>query len=147
YADLYSEAFPVLQEYSVPATIYLIVHSVQTGEVPWYDRIFVAFQVGSARNLIDQLGLSPATKLKSPKQRLMAAAKYLFTLRALPEAKRRACCDRVEKCVPLPKEALTNRMLQWDQIREMQATGISFGSHSMTHPAFSQLNASDVFAE
>src|SRR5262249_31711791 len=45
YRDLYSEAFPILAKYQIPATIYLTVGSIDTGEVAWYDRIFLALQV------------------------------------------------------------------------------------------------------
>lgn len=38
-------------------------------------------------------------------------------------------------------------MLTWDQVREMQAAGIWFGGHTMTHPRLSQLPREQALAE
>src|SRR5262245_54929854 len=45
YRDLYEHAFPILQKYEIPATVYLIGRSMETGEAPWYDRIFASIAV------------------------------------------------------------------------------------------------------
>src|SRR5262249_54739395 len=58
YRDLYTYAFPVLQEFQVPATIYLIGRCMEFGEVPWYDRIFLALK--------DTLGTSIELDLDGP---------------------------------------------------------------------------------
>jgi len=147
YADLYSEAFPVLRKYEVPATIYLVAGAVQSGEIPWYDRIFVAFQVAPADQLMNELGLPEPTRLETPQQRLVAAARYIFTLRAFSDTDRLACCDYLQQRIPIPQSALLNRMLNWNQIREMQSAGISFGSHTVSHPVLSRLSPQDLLRE
>jgi len=147
YADLYSEAFPVLRQYEVPATIYLVAGAIQSGEIPWYDRIFVAFQVAPADKLMQELGLPDAIRLETPKQRLVAAARYIFTLRTLRDAERRERCDSLQRRFPLPLDPIMNRMLTWSQIREMQSAGISFGSHTMSHPMLSKLNSRELLYE
>ena len=147
YADLYREAFPVLREYSIPATIYLIVGSTQSGEVPWYDRIFVAFQATTVSQLRNELDLPATVPLDSPRQRLVAAARYILCIRELPDAERRMRCERLERLLPTRSSVLVNRMLNWGQIREMQSAGISFGSHSMAHPVLSRLSAADLVTE
>jgi peptidoglycan/xylan/chitin deacetylase (PgdA/CDA1 family) len=45
----------------------------------------------------------------------------------------------LEKRVTMPPAALSNRMLTWEQVREMQQAGIYFGSHTMTHLVVSRL--------
>lgn len=147
YADLYREAFPVLRKYSIPATIYLIVSSTQSGEVPWYDRIFVAFQATAASQLRDEVDLPATIALDSPRQRLVAAARYILRVRELPDAERRTRCEQMERLLPTKSTVLVNRMLNWGQIREMQSAGISFGSHSMSHPVLSRLSTADLVTE
>lgn len=147
YVDVYREAFPVLREYSIPATIYLVVSSIQSGEVPWYDRVFVAFQLAAANHLKSETELPDAIALDSPQERLVAAARYIFRIRELPDADRRKRCERLERLIPPRSSILRNRMLNWKQIRTMQSAGISFGSHTMTHPVLSRLGARDLVDE
>jgi len=47
YRSAYTIAFPILQKYRLPATIYLTAESVETGQVAWYDRVFLAILCGS----------------------------------------------------------------------------------------------------
>lgn len=39
------------------------------------------------------------------------------------------------------------RMLSWEQIREMQAGGVEFGAHTVSHPRLSELDASEAASE
>jgi len=48
YRSAYTIAFPILQKYRLPATIYLTAESVETGQVAWYDRVFLAISVAPA---------------------------------------------------------------------------------------------------
>ncbi|MDX1389136.1 MAG: polysaccharide deacetylase family protein, partial [Acidobacteriota bacterium] len=45
-----------------------------------------------------------------------------------------------------PRQA-TGLMLDWDEVREMAAQGISFGSHTATHPILSRLTRDEARAE
>ena len=46
---------------------------------------------------------------------------------------------RIGKSGRMPADGLTDRMLNWTQVKEMQQQGIEFGAHTMTHPAMSRL--------
>ena len=55
---------------------------------------------------------------------------------------------RVGKTSAWRKGALANKpMMSWDNAREMAASGIQFGSHTMTHPHLSELEAGDIELE
>src|SRR5262249_6728411 len=49
-------------------------------------------------------------------------------------------CTELEKRIPLPSDRIVGRMLTWEQIRAMHRAGVSFGSHTLSHPAVSQLS-------
>jgi peptidoglycan/xylan/chitin deacetylase (PgdA/CDA1 family) len=144
YADLYTQAFPILQRYEIPATIFLTVGAIESGEVAWYDRVFVAFQVAPPMDLV--LPLKPPRRilLGTPEERLNAAVEFISLLRKLPAREQSACCAQLEEAVEIPHESVVNRMLNWKQIREMQSAGVSFGTHTMTHPVVSRLDAKDL---
>jgi peptidoglycan/xylan/chitin deacetylase (PgdA/CDA1 family) len=143
YRDLYTTAFPILQRYRIPATIFLTVRAIETGEVAWYDRVSLALWEWPAKSIDVDLGRPLHFDLGSPAERLRAAQQIVLALRKLPDEQRRSHCAALENGVTLPQAALSERMLTWDQVREMQQAGICFGSHTVTHPVVSRM-APDV---
>lgn len=146
YSDLYTHALPILRKYQIPATVYLIADCVRTGEVAWYDKIFLALQVAPGPTL--SLPLLPGEfKLGSPQQRIAAAAQIVSILRRTPAPLKDKICSALEAQFALPAERLAGRMLSWSQIREMRAAGIDFGAHTLSHPVLSQLTDHEVARE
>lgn len=147
YRSAYAHAFPILKKYKLPATIYVTLDSVETGQVAWYDRVFWAMAVAPSGEL--QLNLEGPWRfhLNSPEDRLRAALAVVALLRTLPNSRRRECCSYLEEKICLPQNALSGRMLTWDQIRTMHQEGVSFGSHTLTHPVVSQLSPTELVSE
>lgn len=143
YRDLYRFAFPVLQEYSIPATVYLIGHCVETGEAPWYDRIFLTLQ-GAPLDFEVELQSTRRFTLRSQNDRLAAAWDIVKFLKSTSDSNRREWCARFQSQSPVDEAALSGRMLDWQQVREMYRSGVCFGAHTMTHPAVSRLDASQM---
>jgi peptidoglycan/xylan/chitin deacetylase (PgdA/CDA1 family) len=139
YSDLYRYALPILKKYQIPATIYLTADCIESGEVAWYDRIFLALQVasGSVIELPMEGGLR--LPLGSVQQRIESAARIVSVLRNTPASQRKSLCALLEQQVSLPLDKLAGRMLSWSQVREMRSAGIFFGSHTLSHPVLSQL--------
>jgi peptidoglycan/xylan/chitin deacetylase (PgdA/CDA1 family) len=139
YRSTYTVAFPILQKYRLPATIYLTIDSVETGQVAWYDRVFLAMAVAPSGELeLDPRG-SWLFQLNSPQDRLRASLEIVALLRTLPNCQRREFCSFLENKIGLPQNALSSRILTWEEIHVMQQAGIAFGSHTLTHPVVSQL--------
>lgn len=147
YRDLYTHAFPALRKYGIPATIYLIGRCMETGEAPWYDRIFVALKNAPGETLEVELDCPRRFDLGSAGARLHAAWQIVCYLRSISAHSRRAWCASFEQTVEVRHAELENRMLNWDQVREMHRDGVFFGAHTMSHPAVSQLDPSDFEEE
>jgi peptidoglycan/xylan/chitin deacetylase (PgdA/CDA1 family) len=139
YRDLYTHAFPVLRKYEIPATIYLIGHCMETGEAPWYDRIFATLESMSCRLLELELEQPRIFELSSPDACREAAWQIVCYLRTKPNRFRQAWCADFEKRFQLPQQKLRDRMLNWEQVRAMQSGGIHFAAHSMSHPVIARL--------
>lgn len=144
YGDLVQYAFPILQKYQIPATIFLAVEAIESGEVPWYDRIFAILQIVSGETLEIELDVPRQFRLGSPAARLEAAQKIMQLLRTLPEAQRQRCRAELESRAILPSSVLSGRMLTWDQVRAMDRAGISFGSHTMSHRVVGRLRPEEA---
>jgi peptidoglycan/xylan/chitin deacetylase (PgdA/CDA1 family) len=147
YGDLYAHALPILKRYQIPATIFLPASCIETGQVPWYDRIFLALKVFSKNELEVFLDRQRIFQLDSYMARLQAATEIIQYLRTISDLARQQFCRSFEEQIPLPTEELANRMLTWDHVREMNREGVSFGSHTMTHPAVSQLTDTQLETE
>jgi peptidoglycan/xylan/chitin deacetylase (PgdA/CDA1 family) len=147
YRDLYTHAFPVLRKYEIPAMIYLIGECMETGSAPWYDRIFAGFSAHPGNSLEIEMEKTVRFNLASRADRMRAAWTTVCYLRTIPDSERRRWCERFEAAVPTPQGDLTDRMLDWKQVREMQDQGISFGAHTMTHPSVGRLSEAEFDVE
>jgi peptidoglycan/xylan/chitin deacetylase (PgdA/CDA1 family) len=147
YRDLYTHAFPVLQKYQVHATIYLIGECMETGEAPWYDRIFAALQALPEASLELELNGPRRFQLSSREARMGAAWEIVCYLRTIPDTRRREWCKAFESGMQLPQSQLRGRMLDWRQVRAMHRAGVFFGAHTATHPAVSRLDPENLGEE
>ena len=143
YRDVYTNAFPILRKYGVPATVYLTAAAIETGEVAWYDRIFALAMQREADTLRLDGNPSRNLKLTSVESRLRAATEIVRALRGYANQDRIAACAALESQIELPKNEMQDRMLTWRQIREMQEWGVAFGAHTMHHPAVASLAPSE----
>jgi len=147
YADNYHHAYPILRAAGIPATIFVTTGYVESSAVPWFDRVLHAFEHATAPSVMVP-GVSGPALLDGEAARLRIARRCLYALIAMPDAERLSEVERLERAL-LPAGAPTapNRMLTWNQIREMAAGGISFGSHTVTHPILSTVDPERVRQE
>jgi peptidoglycan/xylan/chitin deacetylase (PgdA/CDA1 family) len=147
YGDLFHYAFPVLQKYRIPATIFLAVGAIESGEVPWYDRVFALLQLLPGPSFEAELDVRRRFDLGFPAERLEVAQQIMRILRTLPDEQRSRCVVDLEKRITLPKELISGRMLTWDQIRTMHRSHVSFGSHTVSHRVMSRLTREEAERE
>ena len=147
YRDLYTQAFPILQKYKVPATIYLTVGAIESGCAAWYDRIFVALKSFSGNQLDVVLERPRVLQLDSLASRIKAGVEIIGYLRTVSNERRLQWCASFERQVPVSADELVNCMLTWEQVKSMHREGISFGSHTMTHPVFSHVRPPEMEKE
>lgn len=147
YEGVFSEAFRILSKYRIPATVYLIADAMETGRVAWYDRIFLILQTLPAGSLHVDLDVPRSFQLSSKLTRLKVATEIVTVLRSLPDWRRKECCADLEKRVTLDERELAGRIMNWSQVKTMQQAGISFGSHTVTHPVVGRLTAPEMESE
>lgn len=148
YRDNFLCAFPILKEFQVPATIYLATQYIDSGEMPWYDKVRLAFKLTMRSRLrLAELG-GPDAALQGEASRLRALGETLHWLRALPEAKRLEAMSEIFRQLAVPASAgLPRQMLGWDEVRLMNREQITFGAHTLSHPALSRIPESSLRQE
>ncbi len=139
YRDNFTHAYPILCQYSIPATIFLATDAIGGTRLLWYDKIFYAFSKTNV-TYFPGLGEMKGCSIERSIDRNAARETILNILRASSNEQR---LDLVEEVLtlldipePIPSEGV---MLSWQEIRSMQGNGVHFGAHTVTHPILSKL--------
>jgi peptidoglycan/xylan/chitin deacetylase (PgdA/CDA1 family) len=140
YRDNYRNAFPILRELSLPATIFLATGSIGSGKILWHDRVFRAFG-RTTESSLPEFGPERTTyPLGSRQERRASRDRVLRFLKTLDGEARLGWIDQLVEKLEV-QDPCTDRdlMLDWDEVRKMHQAGISFGSHTVTHAILSAL--------
>jgi len=148
YRDNFLKAFPVLNKLEMPATIFLATGYIESGELPWYDQISWGFKLTTRpRFSLADVG-GPEAALGQRPEVLQAMGKTLAWLRTIDDEKRRTFIPRVfEELGVSAGLSVPNPMLSWDEIKQMSKQKITFGAHTISHPALSRTNGARLEAE
>jgi peptidoglycan/xylan/chitin deacetylase (PgdA/CDA1 family) len=134
YRDNLTHALPILEKYGLPATIFLVTDCIGTGRVLWHDQIFRGFSITQKKEisgLNDLIDLSWST----PKEKYAARDEVLHRLKNLREDERADSIGRILQRLEVDQvDSRPGLMLNWTDILEMQRKGVSFGSHTASHP-------------
>ncbi|MGH9432777.1 MAG: polysaccharide deacetylase family protein [Terriglobia bacterium] len=147
FADNYDVAMPILNRYGVPATFYILVNAVETGNPPWYCRLRFAF--GTTRKPEWSDPEYPLTCKLASRQDRESTLNIAFEIgaRKTGEAQERFL-QRVEKSLevdPLgPQEEL---MMSWDKVRALKKAGHIVGGHTLSHPNLAHVSLGEARSE
>ena len=144
FRDNYDNAFPLLQKYGVPATIFLVTGSIETGQLPWSQRLGYLFQHTQARSFTHGL-LAEELPLSSPAERRRAYLAIKAHVRQKGMAERERMLDEISGSLGVEPPA--DRMMTWDHAREMYAAGIEMGAHTVSHPLLANIDPAEARLE
>jgi len=133
YRDNFDHAFPILRDLHLPATIFLSTSVIGTDDILWHDRVFRAFnRTRAARHR--------GFDLSSNDEKNAAQAAVLTTLKKLETTERlERIAELIEELEVVEPEQNHRVMLDWGEVRQMARSGITFGSHTVTHPVLSRI--------
>lgn len=131
YESFYSRALPLLREYEVPATVFVVAEAADRQQWLWPDILKYAFgAVGGAGD---------------EQNRMMAR------LKGMPAAERKAVLEGFlfDNGIDLPAvPSAPYRLMSWGQLREASDSGlVEVGAHSCTHPIMSHLSTDESIYE
>ena len=143
HIDNYTNAFPILKSLGVPATIFLSTQYIDAPETPfWFDHIAQLIYFAPAGPLgLDQLKFHAS--LTGIASRREATGQLLRKLKREPNECRIAVVQELLRRfgTHVPESQRTQRAaMTWDEVREMAAAGIEFGSHTVSHPVLARLD-------
>lgn len=148
HQDFYTNAWPVLQKYEIPAALYITTSFIDQQKMLWPDQLRYLLINSREQQLI--LGGLGSFSLLSDQEKLYTwnlLGNYCLTLDSeqrvtfLENLARQAQIEWDNKAQSpfLP--------VSWQQIQEMQAGGLSIGSHTVSHPILSKLTNEKIQEE
>jgi peptidoglycan/xylan/chitin deacetylase (PgdA/CDA1 family) len=140
YRDNYTNAFPILRDLSVPATIFLATGVTGSDKRLWHDIIFSAFRATTVCAFRDFPEKGSVWPMRNISEKLTALQRVLQFLWSVSENERARRIDQVVDSLKARDCDRGRLMLSWSEVGEMYKHGISFGSHTVTHPILSTLS-------
>jgi peptidoglycan/xylan/chitin deacetylase (PgdA/CDA1 family) len=106
----------------------------------WFETLSGALKA-TAREYLDlELDIPRRFWLRTQEERLHANGELFAVLRRMPDDERRRRLTAILHDLAAPELVeRRNKMLTWDQVREMTRRGVDFGGHTVTHPYLSRL--------
>jgi peptidoglycan/xylan/chitin deacetylase (PgdA/CDA1 family) len=145
FRDNVEAALPILDDFGVKATIFVVTQSLTDGRLPWSQRLGFAFQHTSITSL-RHAWLSPdETLLPDEPSRRRA---YLHVKRRLVAEPRESRDAHIEAwartlAVDLPDD----RMMTWDHARTALDHGHEIGAHTYSHALLAAVTADEARTE
>lgn len=142
FRDNFTNAYPILQQYHVPAAVFLATGCVSSGDLPWPQQVGYLFQKTHVDRLCHITTKEIPVPLKSPRDRNAARTTVRKVLGRMPRVERERSIAELSGLlqVDIPRD----RMLTWDQVKTMQNGGIEFGAHSVSHPWMALLSPEEA---
>ena len=146
FADNYYNAFPILRQFDIPATIFLSTGYIDNQEMYWYEKLCYAVMTTNAHTLtIPELAVIEIDGNVASRRSAMKA--LMRHLKQVPDQMRlNVLDDCFNQLLPEHCQIADPRSgpLTWRQISEMSTCGIEFGSHGVFHPVLSKLTDTNL---
>jgi peptidoglycan/xylan/chitin deacetylase (PgdA/CDA1 family) len=145
YKDNIEYAVPILKKYNCPASFYIVTDCIDRNIPTWTYLVDNIFQQTHTKCIyldsdfvpqqLKEISLaggnnSPDVKAVKPWMKTLSNSRRVHIMQSMFGQ----CAD-----VPLP----VNKMMNWDDIRQMDRDGFIIGSHSHTHPMLASLSGEE----
>ncbi len=151
WEDNYEYAYPILKKLGIIATIFLPVDYIENSNLFWQEKLArklnqLAEQNNDvARKLLGHLEVGSITAMDSRTRKIsilnfLARIKSDYSYQEIDALEAKICGALSNP----QKSNHIDRYLDWKQVREMQKSGIDFGSHCCSHRILTQLSDEEI---
>ncbi len=149
YRDNYEIAWPILKAHGITATFFVTSGFLDQRRIAWWDEIAWMVrhaQVGELPPLKwNRSGLSlEGANREGAIHRLLSIYKQLPLAETIPFLNEIAEATQAGRA---PESVADSTWMTWEMIRQMRASGMGIGGHTVTHPVLSSLDAEAQFSE
>lgn len=147
WIDNYTNAYPLLRKYDVPATIFLTTDFIGTNRWFWPEKILYLLMKTGRPKLEEPAMLESREVLRifhresvCEEDRINTAINFL---KDKPMGTINSVIDDLKMVAGADDFPAKRLLLNWDEVRKMGEDGITFGSHTKTHAILTNLDKVD----
>jgi peptidoglycan/xylan/chitin deacetylase (PgdA/CDA1 family) len=142
YRDNLTQAFPILRDLDLPATIFLATGHIGRAELFWWDIIAYCLKHTELTNVALPVVRNESFKLDSSKAKRAAIDFLLAWAKAAPDEERNTLVENLPSILNMriPENIAHGMHLSWDEVRQMVKGNIEFGSHTVNHPILNRVD-------
>ena len=138
-------AFPILQKYNIKATVFLITDYIDTLKISWLNKFsYVTKKIGLSEFVEEFKRKFPAYSNLTGKigqKNIIELTNFILRYKVDDNIREKFIQGLYNKFkIKINKKKIKDLYLSWKEIKKMSDSGISFGSHTSTHPVLSMLN-------
>ena len=151
YEDFMEHAYPLLQRFEVPATIFVVTRFLDGDFWLWFDAAHYLLHAARVSSIdLTLAGVRVTLDLSSAAARQGAWSTFGDRCLRLSPAGQRAAIASLQEAVDvvLPaRPASSYRAMSWEQARSLDPQLVDVGSHTCTHPVLSRCSDEEIDRE
>jgi peptidoglycan/xylan/chitin deacetylase (PgdA/CDA1 family) len=139
YRDNYTYAYPILRKRKIVAAIFLATGHISTDKLFWWDKVGYIIHHTHVKSF-DLLELG-SYSMKDRKDKSKAQIEITEKLKIVSEERKQELIKMLAEVTraDVPKDTAREMLLSWDQVKEMNNNGITFGAHTVNHPILTKV--------
>jgi peptidoglycan/xylan/chitin deacetylase (PgdA/CDA1 family) len=150
YKDFYIYAYPTLKELQIPVIIFITTDAIETGDYLFFDAL--RFGIMNTKRKILDLGdfVGKEYVLWPNELHLSRVIKEIVSFsKQLSHGEKLRLIEAIHERLGINKELFGKKQiyLSWREIHQMSRDGITFGSHTKTHPSIKFLSEEEAYNE
>lgn len=149
YRDNYTNAFPVLTQYGIPATFFITTGFLDNPRLAWWDEVAYLIRTCPREQIDLRPWIAEPIRFDHP-TRERNIRTVLATYKSLPGNRTDAFLGALANATGtgrFPPSEVSDVWMTWEMVREMHKAGMEIGGHTVNHPILSRLPADEQLQE
>lgn len=144
YYDFDEHAWPVLQHYNIPVTLFVpTAYPDQPKRMLWWDQLYGAVQQTQQKVVETPVGVLSFDTGEAKSASYKQLRDYV---KSLPHQAAMTWLQQLYETLDVPPPA-SNEILGWDRLRQLAEAGVTLGPHTQNHPLVNRVSLEEARAE
>jgi peptidoglycan/xylan/chitin deacetylase (PgdA/CDA1 family) len=141
YRDNFDEAFPILKRHGLPATFFVTTGFLDQQQIPWWDEIAWMVHASNRTEWPPNEWVDSVLSF-APQERRRTIHSLIERYRRLPRESTREFMDSLAEATGSGRDRGEHAAvwMTWDNVRELRASGMRIGGHTVSHPLLARVS-------